>query len=86
MGRPLIEYLEAHPELDVSSVLACPARPRCSPRRSRTGSWSGSPNLILTDSIGSSERGFNGIKMVAKGETADERGGPTVTPVPTWSC
>ena len=36
------------------------------------------PNLVLTDSIGSTESGFNGIRMVAKGETADAAGGPTV--------
>ena len=40
------------------------------------------PDLILTDSIGSSESGFNGIKMVAKGDTAMSAGGPTVTAGP----
>jgi acyl-CoA synthetase (AMP-forming)/AMP-acid ligase II len=39
------------------------------------------PNLIITDSIGSSESGFNGIRMVAKGE-AQSKGGPTVAPGP----
>ena len=37
------------------------------------------PNLIITDSIGSTESGFNGITYAAKGAKA-EGGGPTVTP------
>ena len=38
------------------------------------------PNLVMTDAIGSSESGTNGIIVVAKGKTA-MKGGPTVTPV-----
>jgi acyl-CoA synthetase (AMP-forming)/AMP-acid ligase II len=40
------------------------------------------PNLIITDSIGSSESGFNGLRMVGKGDTQMKGGGPTVTPGP----
>jgi len=37
------------------------------------------PDLILTDSIGATESGFTGIRMVAKDDTA-MKGGPTVSP------
>jgi acyl-CoA synthetase (AMP-forming)/AMP-acid ligase II len=37
------------------------------------------PTVVLTDAIGSSEGGANGIIVVEKGKTA-MRGGPTVTP------
>ena len=39
------------------------------------------PNLLITDSIGSSEGGFNGIAQIGKGGTA-MKGGPTVRPGP----
>jgi acyl-CoA synthetase (AMP-forming)/AMP-acid ligase II len=39
------------------------------------------PNLMITDSIGSSEGGFNGIAQVGKDGTA-MKGGPTVKPGP----
>jgi acyl-CoA synthetase (AMP-forming)/AMP-acid ligase II len=35
------------------------------------------PNLVITDAVGSSEGGANGITMVTKGDTM--KGGPTVT-------
>jgi hypothetical protein len=37
------------------------------------------PDLTITDSIGSSESGFNGLKVVGKGDTA-MKGGPTGHP------
>ena len=37
------------------------------------------PNLMLIDAIGSSETGSNGMRMVAKGDTQNKGGGPTVT-------
>ena len=37
------------------------------------------PNLVITDSIGSTEGGFNGITYAAKGQKI-EGGGPTVDP------
>ncbi|MGI9286519.1 MAG: acyl-CoA synthetase [Pseudomonadales bacterium] len=39
------------------------------------------PNLVLADSIGSSESGANGAVMVQKGQTQTKGGGPTVSPV-----
>ena len=37
------------------------------------------PNLIIIDAIGSSETGSNGMRMVAKGDTQNKGGGPTVS-------
>ena len=37
-------------------------------------------NLVITDSIGATESGFNGIVTVGKGNTAMSAGGPTVAP------
>ena len=36
------------------------------------------PNLLIVDAIGSSETGANGMRMVAKGDTQNKGGGPTV--------
>ena len=38
------------------------------------------PNLVITDSIGATESGFNGIITVGKDNTAMKGGGPTVSP------
>ena len=40
------------------------------------------PNLVLTDSIGATESGFNGLITVSKDTTAMKGGGPTVAPGP----
>ncbi len=82
MGRPLIEYLEDHPEIDVSSVLSLSSTAAVFSPSVKDRFLERFPDLILTDSIGSSESGFNGIKMVAKGDTAMSAGGPTVTAGP----
>jgi acyl-CoA synthetase (AMP-forming)/AMP-acid ligase II len=37
------------------------------------------PNLMIVDAIGSSETGANGMRTVAKGDTQNTGGGPTVT-------
>ena len=52
-------------------------RPRCSRRRSRTSSSCHLPNLVITDAIGSSEGGNNGMTVVTAGNTA-MKSGPTV--------
>ncbi len=78
MGRPMIEYLEQHPELDVSSVVSLSSTAAVFSPAVKDRFLDRLPDLILTDSIGSSESGFNGIKMVTKGDTAMSAGGPTV--------
>ena len=54
-----------------------PRRPPCSRRRSRTGSWSACPNILVIDAIGSTEGGSNGMTVASARRTA-MRGGPTV--------
>ena len=57
-----------------------PAAPRCSRPRSRSSSSSALPNVMLTESIGSSETGFTGIGIVTEDDEATD--GPRVTPGP----
>ncbi len=82
MGRPLIETLEADPgRWDVSSLLAVSSSAALFSAPVKDRFFAHFPNLVITDSIGSSEGGFNGIAQVAKDGTA-MKGGPTVKPAP----
>ena len=53
--------------------------------RSRTGSSTSFPNLIITDSIGSTESGFNGLTYAAKGDKARGRRTHRRRRAATWS-
>ena len=82
MARPLLDALLAHQEKgdDVRPVSACscsPAPRRCSRPASRRSCSNCCPTAIITDSIGSSETGFGGTSVVAKGQS--HTGGPRVT-------
>jgi acyl-CoA synthetase (AMP-forming)/AMP-acid ligase II len=82
MGRPLIETLEANPRRwDVSSLLAVSSSAALFSAPVKDRFFAHFPNLVITDSIGSSEGGFNGIAQVPKDGTA-MKGGPTVRPAP----
>lgn len=82
MGRPLIETLDAQPDRwDVSSLLAVSSSAALFSAPVKDRFFTHFPNLVITDSIGSSEGGFNGLAHVGKGGTA-MKGGPTVTPGP----
>jgi acyl-CoA synthetase (AMP-forming)/AMP-acid ligase II len=82
MGRPLIEALEADPDRwDTSSLLAVSSSAALFSAPVKDRFFNRFPNLVITDSIGSSEGGFNGIAEVAKDGTA-MKGGPTVRPAP----
>jgi acyl-CoA synthetase (AMP-forming)/AMP-acid ligase II len=82
MGRPLIEALDDDPErYDTSSLFAVASSAAIFSATVKDRFFDHFPSLVITDSIGSTESGFNGIKMVGKGDTA-MRGGPTVTPAP----
>ncbi len=76
MGRPLLDALE-HSERDLSSlyVLASTAALFSPSLKERFCELL--PNRVITDSIGSSETGFGGTSIVAKGAT--QTGGPRVT-------
>jgi len=82
MGRPLIEALEASPNRwDVSSLLAVTSSAALFSAPVKDRFFAMFPNLVITDSIGSSEGGFNGIAQVPKDGT-EMKGGPTVRPAP----
>jgi len=82
MGRPLIEALEANPgRWDVSSLLAVSSSAALFSTPVKDRFFDLIPNLVITDSVGSSEGGFNGIAEVPKDDTA-MKGGPTVRPAP----
>jgi acyl-CoA synthetase (AMP-forming)/AMP-acid ligase II len=83
MGRPLIEALD-EPEAascDASSLLAVSSSAAVFSPAVKDRFFERFPNLFITDSIGSSEGGFNGLAQVAKENTA-MKGGPTVAPGP----
>lgn len=81
MGRPMIETLEANPDRwNVSSLISVSSSAAIFSPVVKDRFLDRFPNLIITDSIGSSESGFNGLTMVAKGETQVSAGGPTVQP------
>jgi 3-oxocholest-4-en-26-oate---CoA ligase len=84
MGRPLIEALEgleaAGEELDLGSLLSVSSSAAVFSPSVKDRFLERFPGLVITDSIGATESGFNGIVMVGKGNTAMKGGGPTVTP------
>ena len=84
MGRPLIEALDemetAGEELDLSCFISLSSSAAVFSPTVKDRFLERFPNLILTDSIGATESGFTGIRMVAKDDTAMKGGGPTVSP------
>ncbi|MCU0268119.1 MAG: acyl-CoA synthetase [Acidimicrobiales bacterium] len=84
MGRPLIEALEAldaaGEELDLSCLLALSSSAAVFSPAVKDRFIERFPTLVITDSIGATESGFNGIVAVGKGNTAMKGGGPTVQP------
>lgn len=84
MGRPLIEALEAleaeGEELDLSCFLSCSSSAAVFSPTVKDRFLERFPNLVITDSIGATESGFNGLITVGKGNTAMKGGGPTVSP------
>lgn len=82
MGRPLIEALDEEPSRsrDLSSLVSLSSTAAVFSPSVKDQYLERFPSLVLTDAIGSSEGGANGITVVARGNTA-MAGGPTVTPV-----
>jgi acyl-CoA synthetase (AMP-forming)/AMP-acid ligase II len=82
MARPLIEALDDEPSKtrDLSSLMSLSSTAAVFSPSLKDQFLDRFPNLVLTDAIGSSEGGANGIIIVEKGKTA-MKGGPTVTPV-----
>jgi acyl-CoA synthetase (AMP-forming)/AMP-acid ligase II len=84
MARPLVEeYARAAADgapYDTSSLISISSTAAVFSPDVKEAFFRHFPNLIMTDAIGSSESGANGIVMLKAGETA-MRGGPTVTAV-----
>ncbi len=82
MGRPLIETLAADPDrFDSSSLLSLSSSAAVFSPSVKDQFFVQFPDLILTDAIGASESGNNGMTVVTKDNTA-MKGGPTVTAMP----
>ncbi|MBS1836348.1 MAG: acyl-CoA synthetase [Actinobacteria bacterium] len=78
VARPMIEALEAHPgRWDTTSFISLSSSAALFSQSVKDRFLDRFPNLIITDSIGSTEGGFNGVTYAAKGAKADG-GGPTV--------
>jgi acyl-CoA synthetase (AMP-forming)/AMP-acid ligase II len=86
MGRPLIESLEqleaAGEQIDLSSLLSLSSTAAVFSPTVKERFLARFPNLVITDSIGATESGFNGLITVGKDNTAMKGGGPTVAPGP----
>jgi 3-oxocholest-4-en-26-oate---CoA ligase len=81
MGRPLIEALaDVGDGLDLSSLISLTSSAAIFSPSVKDQFLARFPNLIMTDAVGSSETGTNGITRVEAGHTA-MKGGPTVTRV-----
>jgi acyl-CoA synthetase (AMP-forming)/AMP-acid ligase II len=81
MGRPLIEALDdPSATYDTSSLLNLTSSAATFSPSVKDQFLARFPNLIMTDAIGSSESGTNGIIVVEAGKTA-MKGGPTVNAV-----
>lgn len=78
MGRPLLDALEGTVgERDLSSLFLLASTAALFSPSLKERFLHLLPNRVITDSIGSSETGFGGTSMVAKGQT--QAGGPRVT-------
>ncbi len=81
MGRPLLDALlaaqDAEQELDLSSLFLLASTAALFSHSIKERLLELLPNRIITDSIGSSETGFGGTSIVAKGQ--EHSGGPRVT-------
>jgi 3-oxocholest-4-en-26-oate---CoA ligase len=82
MARPLVEALDEEPSAsrDLSSILSLSSTAAIFSPSLKDQFLERFPNVVITDAVGSSEGGANGIVVVEKGRTA-MRGGPTVSPV-----
>ena len=73
MARPLIDALHAHP-YDVSSLVAVSSTAAVFSPVVKDQLFELLPNLFISEAVGSSESGFNGMRLVEKGNTANATG------------
>ena len=79
MGKPLVEQLDAPEEssYDLSSLLAVVSSAALFSAPVKDQFFERLPNLVITDAVGSSEGGNNGMTVITAGNTA-MKSGPTV--------
>ncbi|MGE5695097.1 MAG: acyl-CoA synthetase [Candidatus Sericytochromatia bacterium] len=82
MGRPLLDALSKHNDYDLSSLFLLASTAALFSPSIKEKLLELLPNRVITDSIGSSETGFGGTSLVAKGEA--NTGGPRVT-IDKWT-
>ncbi len=79
MGKPLIESLaDTEASYDLSSLIGITSTAALFSPSVKDAFFAQFPNLIMTDAIGSSESGNNGVSMIKPGGTA-MKSGPTVS-------
>jgi 3-oxocholest-4-en-26-oate---CoA ligase len=79
MGKPLIEALEENRDrYDLSSMFGLTSTAALFSPAVKDEFFKMFPSLIMTDAVGSSEAGNNGLSMVQRGQT-QMKSGPTVT-------
>ncbi|HZU80700.1 MAG TPA: AMP-binding protein, partial [Acidimicrobiales bacterium] len=79
MGRPLIEALEQEgAQYDLSSLIGLTSTAALFSPSVKDQFFDHFPNLVMTDAIGSSEGGNNGLSMIKPGGTT-MKSGPTVS-------
>lgn len=77
MARPLLDYIAEHrSEYDLSSLFAVSSSAVLFSQSCKEQFLDLFPNLVITDAVGSSEGGANGITMVGRGVSM--KGGPTI--------
>ncbi|MBV8964689.1 MAG: acyl-CoA synthetase, partial [Mycobacteriaceae bacterium] len=76
MARPLLDALTKNPDYDLSSLFLLASTAALFSPSIKEKLLELLPNRVITDSIGSSETGFGGTSVVAKGEA--HTGGPRV--------
>jgi 3-oxocholest-4-en-26-oate---CoA ligase len=78
MGKPLVETLhDKKDSFDLSSLLAVVSSAALFSAPVKDQFFTELPNLVITDAVGSSEGGNNGMTVITAGNTA-MRSGPTV--------
>jgi acyl-CoA synthetase (AMP-forming)/AMP-acid ligase II len=76
MGRPLIEALDER-EYDTSSIVTVASTAAVFSATVKQRYLERFPNLIIADAVGSTETGYNGVRVIAKG-MEEKPGLPTV--------
>ncbi len=81
MARPLIDALREHP-YDLSPLIALSSTAAVFSPVMKDELFEMLPNLFISEAVGSSEGGFNGMRLVEKGKTANTSGLINITPGP----